>query len=960
MDGPGFLMLYKAIVRFLSVFIGIVWLTEYSTICRATIPDKFVNIYSKVYSTRHGLPSNSVSSITQDRQGRIWICTQRGVASYDGHDFTTYLERHHQDVSTFYNSINIDTKNRVWIGTTAGIATISQGQIVQLPLNWQGDVSSIQDIREDAQGRIWALCDSAFLSRIDDRSLERPEWENQPDQIVITRLRSSPDGRIWMSTSLGLHILEDGKIKQYPYFSDHTILDFYMETENSGWMIDSTGSLFHFENDRIRKKCILPPAAARTVYDMALTRSGSVWIATFRGLYLFSRDTLSAFDYQDGIASNVVRSVFIDREGCLWYASDNGLGKIPGLMFRRLMPMHNLPVSSVSGICEDLRERLWIAANDGLIRLESNKVKTWRNEDGLIGDSVYSVAPFKDKVLFSTPHGLFEVDTHDKIHRLIDDDSIGFLHIIPEGDRIWLISDEGLFQFSEKGGLKDYTDRLSLKNQSPTTCVYFDSADNMWVSTDGDGVFCIPGSDFSRIQSVNGIPSLRAFSIAEDGNGLIWIGTLAGLCSVKDSTIQNVFSMKQGLMSNDIWTVMIDRENSIWVGTSRGLSSIRDGRIQNYDYEDGLTGEDFVSNCRFMDRNGCLWFGGMGITIIDPSEKMPFISPVTSLRYALMNDQPISEGAQIPAGKNTFEFGFMCSSFRNEQQNKFRYQLKGFDSFRSNPTTSPEVRYTNLTKGIYSFVVEACNRDGQWSESAAEISFEVLPAWYERKLVAALGVCIVLLLIRIFIRWRNYKLARLNIWLRNEVKRQTNIIQQQLYRLEEQKNQLEHQAITDELTNLYNRRHFYRKLQEAWMTSKTEKTPISVVIFDLDHFKEINDTFGHLIGDVTLSSISKSISEVVADRGIVARFGGEEFVILLENTDMHDAVSLAELIRKKIETGEPEQGTASTKVTISGGVATCVASNGMKSPDLLVKAADDALYQAKKSGRNCIIVSGSY
>ncbi len=827
-------------------------------------------------------------------------------------------------------------------------------------MSWEGRTPSIQDIREDAQGRIWALTNSESLFRIDDQTLGIPVWDLPHEQIVITRLRSSPDGTIWLSTSSGFHVLNDGKITQYPYFKDYTVLDFCLDSENSGYMVDRSGSIFRFDGDKVIKKSDLPPAAARSVYDMTVTHSGSLWIATFKGLFLFSRNSLHNFEYRNGLASNVIHSIFIDREGCLWYASDNGLGKIPGLMFRRLMPTTELPISSVFGICEDTQDRIWIAANDGLIRLGEKQNRIWRNEDGLIGDSVYAVAALKNGVALTTPHGLFRVDTQDKIHHLVEDDETQYLNLIPHGDSIWLISDDGLFRYSEKSGIVDFTAKIDLKNQSPVTTVYFDSQSNLWIASDGDGLFFLPEGDFERIQRISDLPSMRVFSIVEDFNGTMWIGTLAGLCNIKDFKVQSVFGIKQGLQSEDIWTVLTDMDSNVWVGTSRGLSSIQDGRIQNYDYEDGLSGEDFVSNCRYVDSKGRLWFGGMGITIVDPAEKMPVVKPLTSLRFSVWNDANFRNEEIIPAGRNTFEFGFMCSSFRNELQNNFRYQLLGYDSFRSDPSRSSEVRYTNLPKGHYIFVVESSNRDGQWSETAASISFEVLPAWYQRKLVGAIFVCVLLLLIRVIIRWRNFRLARLNIWLRNEVKRQTNVIQQQLYRLEEQKNLMENLAITDELTNLHNRRYFYKKLQDAWITSKVEKTPVSIIILDLDHFKEVNDLYGHLAGDTVLQTVSGGIVDKVPPGGTVARFGGEEFIILLEDTILDQAICIADEVREAVGQKVILCGDSSSlRITLSGGVASCIASKAIRSPDQLVKAADDALYQAKNGGRNRIVGTAS-
>nr|HPQ39823.1 GGDEF domain-containing protein [bacterium] len=285
----------------------------------------------------------------------------------------------------------------------------------------------------------------------------------------------------------------------------------------------------------------------------------------------------------------------------------------------------------------------------------------------------------------------------------------------------------------------------------------------------------------------------------------------------------------------------------------------------------------------------------------------------------------------------------------------FRYQLMGYDEFRSEATLSSEIRYTNLPRGEYTLVAESCNRDGQWSENPVTLRFRVLPSWWQKEIIWLLGFLVLVLLMRLLIRLRSYQLARTTNRLQEEVRRQTRVIQKQMERLEEQKNLMERQAKIDDLTQLYNRRHFYRKLRDAWIMRRIEGTPLSIVIFDLDHFKDINDTFGHLTGDAVLRQVCQEIKSHVPQNGLVARYGGEEIILMLRNTELDAAVNIAERIRKAVEylelgcLDDPD-----FNVTVSGGVSCRVGRDTADTPDVLIKEADEALYRAKSGGRNRI------
>ncbi|MBF8250824.1 MAG: Diguanylate cyclase [Deltaproteobacteria bacterium] len=163
--------------------------------------------------------------------------------------------------------------------------------------------------------------------------------------------------------------------------------------------------------------------------------------------------------------------------------------------------------------------------------------------------------------------------------------------------------------------------------------------------------------------------------------------------------------------------------------------------------------------------------------------------------------------------------------------------------------------------------------------------------------------------------------------------------------------ELEKLAITDGLTGAYNHRHFRTRLDEELNRAIRYGTPLSCIMMDIDHFKHINDAFGHAQGDKVLSEITDVIKNNVRHIDIVARYGGEEFVVLLPNTDKEGAFIEAERLRKAVNAYRCSSRDRSIVVTISLGVAT-FPSPEISSADELVGKADNALYEAKRNGRN--------
>ena len=161
-------------------------------------------------------------------------------------------------------------------------------------------------------------------------------------------------------------------------------------------------------------------------------------------------------------------------------------------------------------------------------------------------------------------------------------------------------------------------------------------------------------------------------------------------------------------------------------------------------------------------------------------------------------------------------------------------------------------------------------------------------------------------------------------------------------------------ARTDGLTGLLNHRTFMEKLAEEYKRLDREPRPFSILLMDIDKFKNVNDKYGHPVGDVAIKTVSKVLKETARGSDFVARYGGEEFAVVMSNTEGANALMVMDRLRNQFATltHESDKG-ESFPVTFSAGVAEL---SGLATARELVLAADRALYQAKDRGRNCAVL----
>ncbi len=198
------------------------------------------------------------------------------------------------------------------------------------------------------------------------------------------------------------------------------------------------------------------------------------------------------------------------------------------------------------------------------------------------------------------------------------------------------------------------------------------------------------------------------------------------------------------------------------------------------------------------------------------------------------------------------------------------------------------------------------------------------------------------------------KITALDIALATEVYHRAEVqhLESSVQRMRGQQRRLLEAMRIDELTGLLNRATVLTQLKRLLVEAHKTNQPLCVVMADLDYFKKINDEYGHQMGDEVLRDVAARMKSAVRDFDYVGRYGGEEFLVILENTSLHTAQQVAERVRLRVANSPIHLRTTAVNITISQGLAQAQEED---TPEALIERADQALYDAKQSGRNCVV-----
>jgi len=947
-------------------------------------PNKAITQYLQTsWTSESGLPQSSVQAMTQTTDGYLWFGTQEGLTRFDGAHFTTYTRHNgHGLASSFIETLAADRDGGLWVGTDSGLshyqpptATEPNGIFTTLTTKSGLSGNSIAALCLDREGGLWVGTSKGLNRIVDGRVRSWTTADGLPD-LTVSSIAMDTGGTIWVGTAKGVARFDRGRFRaltKHDGLSGDQIVALAAARDGSIWVGTQSNGLAQIRNGRVTAFAQRLPW--NEIAALLVDHDGALWIAFDRhGIARLYHGKLDFYDAAGGLPSDrCAHALFEDREGSLWVGLlDAGVAQLRNGKFSVFGTPEGLSGNYDGNVLQAQDGTMWIGADDkGLNHLfPDGRVEVWGPRNGLPNQAVYSMLQTRDgdfwvgyrrgtlarihKGQISTFHDPLAADY--SINALIEDRA-GTLWIGFEG--------KGLARF-EQGQFEHVTDSGRVAALAQST----DGA--LWIGLDGDGVERVYRGQITSFTTVEGLHSDHVMSLYADPDGSMWVGTQSGgLSHIRDGRI-STWTPDQEIPDTSIGSIIGDDNGNLWFGGDTGIFRIaKKDLIQTglsatavhpvlYGTADGLRSRETLYGsmpCVWKSRDGRLWFGTIeGVAVVDP-EHIPVntVVPPVWIEHVRLDSKTIAveDGIRLGPGSGNLEVDFSAPSFVAPQRERFRYRLIGFDPDWNYVGGRRSAWYTNLPPGKYTFTVQAENNDGVWNDRGASFSFSLRPPLSRTPAAYACYGLLALLLAWAVVAYRTRALTQRQQELTRTVAERTAQLEAEKAALEATRRELHIQATHDSLTGIFNRAAMLEHLQREMARAIRDKTPLGVLIADLDHFKSLNDNYGHLCGDDVIRESADRFRCTMRGYDIVGRYGGEEFLILFPGWDLLLAPGRVDDLLEAIRSRPFDAGETRIRLTCSLGVATFRPETDSPSIREVLSRADAALYVAKNSGRNC-------
>lgn len=532
--------------------------------------------------------------------------------------------------------------------------------------------------------------------------------------------------------------------------------------------------------------------------------------------------------------------------------------------------------------------------------------------------------------------------------------------LVDSGGNLWICTEQGLYRLengANKPRLVSLSERMAgVRTESAIRAACQTALGVQWFIADGVLLRHVEGH-WSRPQFASSV-DMKLIDLSCDENSLLlthadetkvwWVDADALAPQLSSRTFDLANSPLKG---RTVQSTLIDSRRWLWVGTEGGIGvwNGRGWRVLNQ--QSGLIWNDTSQHALYEDLDGSVWIGtSNGVSHLSHPEELFTLRPQKVLIDSVtVDDAPqATTSFSVPWSKGTLAVKLAVLSFQNYEGLRYRYFLRGLDHDWS-ITESSELRYTALAPGSYVLKVMAENIVTQTSSPVEELTFTVMPPWwqsywfYAAALTLMIGATAGLSVALSRWRWRKMLLRQ---------REMEALVQQRTQELEVSREEHRQRSLRDSLTQIWNRAAIMDLITRQIAETQASGRPFLLVLLDLDHFKRINDTYGHLAGDAVLKEFVRRTQERLRDDDALGRYGGEEFLLLLPGLDANSGRRRLNGLHLEVCAAPMEIGEGGAiDVTCSFGVATGA---GNATAESLIQQADMALYRAKENGRNRI------
>ena len=968
--------------------------------------ERYDRITQRTFSAEEGFAQPSVYDIEEDQDGFIWLATQRGIVKFDGYSFTTYGQDDDTSQGLMGNMVvdmAVDHNSaEVWVGTTNGLSvfnTHSHGFTAYELIDQDGQEDKIiRSLHIDESGTLWVGTERGLYKKNVHSMFE---FQSAIDSTVaINDITHMANGTLVLASQTGIRLYDPiAQRVEHTLLVNTPFLSVMIGQKNAIWAGSNGSGLFHIN---------VPPSGEEPIVQILGKKDGlpsdiinsiefsgdkAVWVATARGIAIFPDSHFNTFiNYHHSVKDSTtaelefqtpdVVSLHISVNGAIFYGSNTdgfSILDLNAVLFSNHV-INDAPKSYSVSAGRD--NSVWLANDVGVYNIDKHK-----NTKG----------PFFNRSVNDTQQHFTGTSLHhsNTTNMLwagsriglskFSDASQSFTTVGFENKRVYTINEDHLGHLwlgTTKDGLFKYnqvTNEIMHKWAIPHVTKILPTLDgNVWAATI-NGLYLIDyatneiQSFFSSADDSTSLPFNFVTWISEIDTNKYAVGTQSkgiALMSFNEATQKPIFEpvlTDSAVSTLSIGAIVKDINNDFWITTTEGVAKT-DATFTTLSYFDQETGFDFNGffiGSQTTTSSGYIFLGGLlGLTYFHPDDiKISVRSPsiqFTQIRTLKKNDtkmskihysslyKPGNERPLLTLQPNNIgvKIDFAALEFNAPQSIKYRYKLSGFHRSWQVPERDARVAsFTNLLPGKYTFEVMSTNRYGYWNTNTKTLDIVVLAPWWQTTWAIISFVFGFIVLLVLLYKWRTLRLKQRAVALRGMVNSKTKDLE-----LANEKMSL--LLNLDPLTNIYNRRGFIFYADLEHRKYKHESKTFSIILFDIDFFKKINDRYGHNVGDQSLIFVANLLKHNLREFDIIARWGGEEFVVLLPSTKLAQAYEIADKLRQVLYESDVKVLGHKINLTISGGISEITNHTSLET---CINSADKLLYEAKAQGRNKVI-----
>jgi diguanylate cyclase (GGDEF)-like protein len=959
-----------------------------------------------------GLPHVTATAITRAPDGTMWIGTRGGLVRYDGQRLRSFKQRladPHSLPDNYIRSLLALPDGSIMVGTNVGGTARydpGTGQFRRLKAIRGRIGARVYGFTPDGRGGAYIGSDGGvhhYVRQADaidpmaEQAIHSPDGRPQGSFSI----HRDADGTLWAGCEEGLWMRRPGasRFELVELGKDRGKSDIWsILRDGQGRLWVGTGADgLYLSTGRDQPFRVLPGldgASAlvghRTVRALVQDGRGRIWVGT-DGMGIILIDPAQDFAGQPirhlaanpfSLVGDTVRSLALDGSGGIWAATELGAARTQGpgggvLRIGSAMPDPHMSLSdeNVRGIMVDRHDRIWLGLSKGGVdRLDraAGEVRRIALEGRHAGQDIKALLESDDGTILVGARGVVAIDPKSLRQRPVPVtglDDLPVISLAETPDLLLIGTYKGLFVRRRANGVvlhlqHDAANPNSLPNNEVINIVIQPGLVALIATPGGIGRLDLRTGRFtnfaSRAGDATSLPQDYAGSIIPFGRD-IWVGTYGGVGygqAVPGGWQFRAITEAQGLAGDNVASLVRDRRDRLWVASTGGISLIDPaGRhVRVMSRRDGLTMGAFNQRAAARTADGSLLFGSPdGLLVLQPDLLLGQKAAVDPARmivsgaeldgHALPGD-PVSPdfALRLNGNERTLRVGFALTDYAAPDEVRYRYRLEGFDRQWMNvPAGTPaSATYTNLPAGEYWLDLRASVPGLAAKVVSRRLRLIVEPQWYESwparvglAILAIVSLGGVILLVTAVVR-RRARMLEVMVEERTGALRAANA-------------QLDLLASTDPLTGLANRRTLMAATQDARDHAVGEGEAFSFALLDLDHFKRINDEYGHGAGDEVLIETAARLRQGVRGRDMIARYGGEEIAILFPAASIDAAAGVVERLRKAVAERPIVVDGRSIPVTFSGGVAEWRDGEDIETT---IRRADHALYHAKGLGRD--------